>query len=333
MTLLRSLALVTALAAVTPVHAASDAAPAAPAAAPERRAKGKWPWFKRYRQAAPARQTPPPEAAPAPAPSPAPLAPAPRRRGVEPAEASAGPSPAASRRRARTARSAESPAPSAPAPAPPPAPRVGAPAALGVPLSRFHRSVRRELDIPASWNGAPPVAQLTSNVTAIRDIAPLQERLAAMPAGSADAALHVGLAGALLEAGLEAAAAAECLVALGLDPRSSPAWNDLSTVLRRAGAHGLAESSARQAIAADPSAGLPHFNLALLRDAQCRIEEAQAEYLRALELEPALWVPERNPLVVNNPRARAALHRLYLKRQASGPVLVDDSAGQAAPAP
>lgn len=306
---------------------------AAPGASqPEALPKGKWPWFKRYRKAAETQPAALPKQAPAPAAS------APPPETVEDL-GEAGPAPApgpdqaregavSQRRRMRTtrapaAREAASPPPATPAP---PASSRGS--ALGLPreLQRIDRVARRLLGLPAS-GGAAAVADLSRSVTVRRELEPLEARIADFAAGGLTSAeAHADYGAALIRHGLEEAGAAESLVALSLDPSLVAPWNNLSTVLRRAGHLAVAEDALDEAVRLDPRSAIARFNRALLYDVQGKKRSAELEYVAALEIDPSLWLPNRNPLVVGNRDAARALHDLYMKRSSRGGILLDTPA-------
>lgn len=335
---------------------ADDATPASVTAAADRKLPhGKWPWFKKYRKkkaadgAQPASRAdgevetgrvtelaPPAPATPV-APAPAKVAPPPVAPVAPPAEPEAAAidasseaaprAPAARRRRSDNPRAEQSRTRNAsPVPS-----RAAARAAAVSPMSRQHREfdarVRRALKLPASWTSAPPVREITSSATTIAALEPLEARLRALDAAPRDeASARTDFAAALLQRGLGRASAAESLAALALDATLAPAWNNLATVLRREGATDLAVDALEQSMALEPQSGIPHFSLAMILDHQGRRKDADAAYLRALELEPRLWLPGENPLIVGNTRALRALHQRYLKANEHGGLVIDTTA-------
>ncbi len=327
---LAMLTLVAALAAAgsAPPSRAADPAQVEAEPAPTRQ-KGKWPWFRKHRKAAqpvPAPTTPPPaesvtDLTPAPAPQPAPGADRPGQPRT--------PAHHARRQRSTPAQPGQPEKTAAPvaATAPPQLARRPQSGPLPRSLRRFDASARAAVDLPGA-GGARPVRSVTQRPSAVAAIEPLQQRLAGI-AGTPPAtmaAAHADLAGALLAHDLDREAVAEALVALSLDSGSSAAWAHAGTALRRLGALALARDAAEEGVRLQPDSGEARYRLAQALEAQGHRGRALEVYVEALELDPSLWLPERNPGIVSNRLAQDAVHRRHMLRNQNGGVLLSGPA-------
>jgi tetratricopeptide (TPR) repeat protein len=187
------------------------------------------------------------------------------------------------------------------------------------------REVRSALGVPPSWHGAPPVDSMTLTMHRLGELKDAAQRAAdAADAAPEDRArAHAEYANALVLRRQGAAAAAEYLLALEDDPTLTAAWSNLGSLLREVRAWRPALRTLDIALRQDPQSGSIHFKRAMVLQGMKRPKQAEDEYLRALQLDPSLWLPSRNPLVVGNESAANALHAYYLKNGGSGAILLD----------
>jgi hypothetical protein len=292
--------------------------------------------------------TPAPATTPAPVAAPvAPKAAAPTPPAAKP-DATAEPQPAKRKPWGRNRVKGEPVAPTSAAPLAAPAKSSpSAPATVAVAVPRSHRAasptaqfrgplrdgavrsfvsgVRRAFDITSL---TPPVETLTTSTSAREHLKPLEDKLATMGPGVAPSVLamaHADFANGLSMRGLDAAAVGEYALAIEIDRTFAPAWNNVAALLRRNEHRDLASKALDVVLELEPRNGLAWFNRALLAEDHGDIDAADDAYLRALELQPALWLPSQNPLVIGNRRAQFALLRNYMEHGNVHGVLLDPS--------
>lgn len=176
------------------------------------------------------------------------------------------------------------------------------------------------------WRGAPPppVVRVYGHERPALESAAAALYGTRLPDAEA-AAAHLRYGNALARIGRDAEAGAAYAEAIRLLPELQAAWTNLGSLLLQARESGLALSVLDTALSLDPQSGLAWFVLGGAREAAGDGDGAADAYLRALELDPGLWLPSRNPMIVGNEMANRALHARYLRRGAAGTVLLEDS--------
>lgn len=102
--------------------------------------------------------------------------------------------------------------------------------------------------------------------------------------------------------------------AASADSKHPVLWNNLGSAYLTLGKPIKAQGAFSRAISLDPNYAMAHYNLGAVLDEGLDYDGAVASYARALELDPALGRPEKNPSVVNNTHL-AAVHLVLYKRQ------------------
>ena len=165
--------------------------------------------------------------------------------------------------------------------------------------------------------GPQPLEAFVVRRDHLRALRPLESAaVSSEPETAARVAALLEYGNALAQRGYDREAAATYLAAIVVEPELAAAWTNLGTLLRRAEHWDAAERALGTAIALRPREGIAFYHLALVHEARGDLVAADAAYLSALERDPGLWLPRRNPHVLTNERATTVLHRYYLSRAA-----------------
>ena len=202
------------------------------------------------------------------------------------------------------------------------------PAATGQPFQVGESGVHGLAASAAAVLGAPsalPTPREAANYAhEERKLEEAQGALRSASSGEERALALVGYGNALASMSRDGAAGLAYVQALQENPGLQAAWNNLGSLVRRAGDLALARQVYESVLASDPESGRTWFNLAITLEAMNDLDGADAAYLNALSFAPELWTPVLNPLIVGNRRAQDAIHRRYLHRSGRGSILLED---------
>jgi tetratricopeptide (TPR) repeat protein len=182
---------------------------------------------------------------------------------------------------------------------------------------------------PAPAPAARPRGEtgLAASVRRALGLEPAARTTAAKPVaeGARDEAMrHLRRGNGLVERRRFEEAAEAYLEAVAVDPTLAAGWNNLGTLVRRAGKWSDARRLFEHAIKLEPANALAHYNLGMVHEHDKRYSRADEEYLKALDLDPTLWVPTRNPQLVASARSDIALRALYRKTEGPFGLTMDD---------